>query len=122
MLDALARLGPGFATRLAFSEYWNTQSTPQLMVELGVQDVAVLMGALAQHVGEVARNPYHLGLPAWCMEAVRRGAERVGAPGAAAPSYAFAALYGMAQWSQGALAPVVPRWWARGDPLGHLLS
>ncbi len=93
---------------LACSEYWNTQLHPGLMVELGRRDVADLVAALSQHVGEVARNPYHLGLPAWFIDGVRRGAERVGGAGAAAPDFRFAALYGWQRWEQGALVAMPP--------------
>ena len=51
---------------------------PNLLVESGVEDVADLVAALACHVGEVRRNPYHARLPAWMMDNVRRGAELVG--------------------------------------------
>ncbi len=106
VMDALRRLGPGVQAHLALSEYWNTQPDPGLMVELGPSDVATLMAALSQHVGEVARNPYHLTLPAFLMDGVRRGAERVGAPGSAAPQFSFAALYGWRRWAQGQSLPL----------------
>ena len=54
------------------------------MVESSAADVADLMAALSLHVGEVARNPYHLRLPAWMIDNVRRGAELVGGQGGAA--------------------------------------
>jgi len=101
VMDALRQLGSHVSVHLALGEYWNTQPDPGLLVELGVPDVTALMAALSLHAGEVARNPYHLTLPAFFMDAVRRGAERVCAPGSAAPSYAFAALYGWQQWANG---------------------
>jgi len=97
--DALLRLGPDLQVYLALSEYWNTQSDPGLMVELGNSDVAALIGALSQHVGEVRRNPYHLSLPAWFIDSVRRGAERVRPPGSPAPEFRFASLYGWERWT-----------------------
>lgn len=111
VMDALRGMDRDFATWLAFSEYWNTQSRPGLMVELGTAEVGALMGALSQHVGEVSRNPYHLGLPAWFMDAVRRGTERVGVAGAAAPPFMFASLYGWKRWADGALQTVPPVHW-----------
>ena len=42
-------------------------------------------------------------------QSVRRGAERVGAAGAAAPDFRFAALYGWQRWEQGALVAMPPR-------------
>lgn len=107
--DALALARPGHRLHLLLSEYWNTQLEPGLMVELGTREVADLVGALSQHVGEVARNPYHLGLPAWFIDSVRRGAERVGAPGSAAPPYRFATLYGWQCWEHGTLLAMPPR-------------
>lgn len=101
--DALAMLDPVPGPHLLLSEYWNTQMQPGLMLEINARQVASLMAALCQHVGEVARNPYHLTLPAWFMDGVRRGAERVGAAGDAAPDFCFAALYGWQRWHAGAL-------------------
>ncbi len=117
VMEALRRMPPDFEARLAFSEYWNTQSRPGLMVELGAPEVGALMGALSQHVGEVARNPYHLGLPAWFMDSVRRGTERVGGAGAAAAPFVFASLYGWQQWADGTARPLAPASWALQQPL-----
>ncbi len=108
VMDALRRLGPAVRLHLALSEYWNTQADPGLMVELGTPDVAGLVAALSLHAGEVARNPYHLTLPAWFMDGVRRGAERVGSPGSKAPNFCFAALYGWQLWSEGGCRPMAP--------------
>lgn len=106
--EAVARVRPEHRLHVLLSEYWNTQLEPRLMVELGVREVAELVGALSQHVGEVARSPYHLGLPAWFIDSVRRGAERVGAAGSAAPDYRFATLYGWQCWEQGAFVAAAP--------------
>ena len=59
------------------------------------------MAALALHAGEVRRNPYHLRLPAWMMDNVRRGGEVAGGQGGAAPDFAFAVLYRLRKWSNG---------------------
>jgi len=99
VMDALRRVGSGMLPHLVLTEYWNTQPSPGLMVELSAHDVAHLVGALSLHVGEVARNPYHLTLPAGCIDAVRRGAERVGLPGSDAPEFRFASLYGWQRWN-----------------------
>ena len=117
VMDALRGMERGFSAHLAFSEYWNTQSRPGLMVELGTAEVGALMGALSQHVGEVSRNPYHLGLPAWFIDGVRRGTERVGAAGAAAPDFVFASLYGWQRWADGALQALPPVHWPLRQPL-----
>jgi len=57
--------------------------------------------ALTFHVGEVQRNPYHLLLPAWMLDNVRRGAELVGGQGATAPDFTFAALNRLRRWRGG---------------------
>jgi LmbE family N-acetylglucosaminyl deacetylase len=101
VMEALRTMGSEADLSLALSEYWNTQSDPGLMVELGTAEVADLVAALSLHVGEVARNPYHLTLPAWFIDSVRRGAERMGAPGGSAPDFRFASLYGWKRWHQG---------------------
>lgn len=106
---ALPNAGLSSPVHLLYSEYWNTQLQPRLMVELGLQEVADLVGALSQHVGEVARNPYHLRLPAWFIDGVRRGAERVGSAGSAAPGWRFAALYGWQTWDGAALKEMPAR-------------
>ena len=106
VLDALRRVGAAVLPHVVLTEYWNTQPSPELMVELSAADVAQLVAALSLHAGEVARNPYHLTLPAGCIDAVRRGTERVAAPGADAPAFAFASLYGWQRWSGAELVPM----------------
>jgi LmbE family N-acetylglucosaminyl deacetylase len=107
--DALRHIGSGVQPHVVLTEYWNTQPDPGLMVELSAADVSELVAALSLHAGEVARNPYHLTLPAWCIDAVRRGAERVGAPGADVPGFTFATLYGWQHWSGTVLEPMPAR-------------
>ena len=70
---------------------------PNLMVEISAEDLADMITAMTFHVGEVTRNPYHLLLPAWMMDNVRRGGEVVGGQGGAAPDFTFAVLYRLAQ-------------------------
>jgi LmbE family N-acetylglucosaminyl deacetylase len=120
VMDALPGVDADWPMHVALSEYWNTQMQPGLMVELGRQDVVDLVGALSQHVQEVARNPYHLRLPAWFIDGVRRGAERVGTAGEAAPGYRFAALYGWLRWTQGALVPMPARSLPLSEPAPRL--
>ena len=62
-------------------------ATPNLMVESSVDDLAEMMTALSFHVGEVQRNPYHLLVPPWMQDNVRRGGELVGGQGGAAPDF-----------------------------------
>lgn len=98
---ALLRLGQGFACECFETEFWSPMDTPNLMVESSADDVAALIAALSFHKGEVSRNPYHLTLPAWMMDNVRRGAERVAGQGQAAPAYSFATLYRHRVWDGG---------------------
>ena len=78
-------------------------ASPNLMVESTPDDVAEMMTALSFHVGEVERNPYHLLLPAWMQDNVRRGGELVGGQGGAAPDFSFCTLYRLREWRDGAL-------------------
>ncbi|MEP6972004.1 MAG: PIG-L family deacetylase [Betaproteobacteria bacterium] len=109
VLVALRTLAPRWRLDLLLSEYWNTQLQPALMLELGRAQVAALVAALCLHAGEVARNPYHLSLPAWYIDAARRGAERVGPTGGPASAMLFAALYGWLRWQDGTLLPMPAR-------------
>jgi len=109
VMDALLQLAPPWRLHLLLSEYWNTQMQPALMLELGQVQVAALVAALTLHVGEVARNPYHLSLPACFIDAARRGAERVGPPGGPASGSIFAALYGWQRWQHGQAVPMPAR-------------
>ena len=122
--DALSLMPKGFACRVVETEFWGAMATPNLMVESSVEDVADLVAALSLHRGEVARNPYHLRLPAWLMDNVRRGAELVHGRGEAAPDFAFATLYRLRRWADGRLqdVPARGRALACGDDLGPLLA
>lgn len=101
--DALKRMPPGFHCLVAETEFWQAMATPNLLVESSSEDVADLVAALSLHRGEVARNPYHLRLPAWLIDNVRRGAELVNGQGEAAPHFAFATLYRLHGWANGQL-------------------
>ena len=105
-IDALRLLSAsisGFSTTLAFTEYWSTMTKANLLVELTAEQVGDMISALACHVGEVSRNPFHLSVPAWLIDNVRRGGELVGASGGDVPDYTFAAIYNVMQWHDGAL-------------------
>lgn len=83
----------GLPLQVAFTEYWSTLGQANLLVETHAADTARLVRALACHAGEVARNPYHLRLPAWLADSVRRGGELVLGAGSAPPRADFATLY-----------------------------
>ncbi len=106
VMDALNTLPKTFSCRTVETEYWGAMASPNLMVESSVDDVADLLAALSFHVGEVQRNPFHLRMPAWLQDNVRRGTELVGGQGAAAPDFAFATLYRLRQWNNGGLQDI----------------
>ena len=108
VLEALAQF-PTLACRVVETEFWGAMDAPNLMVESSEAEVADLVAALALHVGEVARNPYHLRLPAWMIDNVRRGAELVGGQGGAAPRFTFATLYRLRRWAHGRLEEALER-------------
>jgi len=101
VMDALKSMPVNFQTMLVQTEFWGAMPSPNLMVELSVEDLADLLAALSFHVGEVKRNPYHLRLPGWMQDNVRRGAELVGGQGGAAPDFMFAMLLRVSQWRDG---------------------
>ncbi|HWD92705.1 MAG TPA: PIG-L family deacetylase [Verrucomicrobiae bacterium] len=101
VVDALKSLPASFQTVVIETEFWGQMPTPNLMVESSAEDVADLLAALSFHVEEVRRNPYHLRMPAWLMDNVRRGAELVGGQGGAAPDFMFATLYRARRWTNG---------------------
>jgi LmbE family N-acetylglucosaminyl deacetylase len=106
VLDALKSLPKNFQCFVVETEFWGQMTDPNLLVESGVEDAAGIVAALACHVGEVRRNPYHARLPAWMMDNVRRGAEIVGGQGGAAPDFTFGTIYRLRKWSRGRLAEV----------------
>jgi N-acetylglucosamine malate deacetylase 1 len=103
VMDALRLLPSDFSCLVLETEFWGQMASPNLMVELAPEYLADLITALTFHVDEVKRNPYHLSLPAWMMDNVRRGSELVGGQGGAAPDYPFATLYRLRKWQAGKL-------------------
>jgi N-acetylglucosamine malate deacetylase 1 len=101
-------LPKNFECLIVETEFWGQMASPNLMVESSVADVADLLAALSFHVGEVRRNPYHLRLPAWLQDNVRRGAELVGGQGGAAPDFNFATLYRLRRWKNGRAENIFP--------------
>jgi LmbE family N-acetylglucosaminyl deacetylase len=106
VLDALKQMPPSFESYLVETEFWGAMSSPNLMVEISTNDLGDMMTAASFHIGEVKRNPYHVLLPAWMLDNVRRGAELVGGQGAIGPDFNFAALYRLRKWEQGELKNV----------------
>ena len=121
VLDALATLPPQFTTHFVETEYWGQMTQPNLMVEVGEALLTDQVTALSFHVGEVRRNPFHLLLPAWMQDNVRRGSELVGGQGGNAPDFGFATLYRARVWRHGRLEESFSggRNLARGRRAGH---
>jgi LmbE family N-acetylglucosaminyl deacetylase len=101
VLDALKQMPSDYECFLVETEFWGAMTDPNLMVEISAEDLGDMMTATSFHVGEVQRNPYHLLLPAWMMDNVRRGSEVAGGQGGTAPDFTFAALYRLRKWGQG---------------------
>jgi len=98
VMDAL-KSTPGLSCYLVETEFWGQMQTPNLMVEYAPDLVADLVAATSFHVGEVQRNPYHVLIPAWLLDNVRRGAELVGGQGGAAPPFLYAQLFRLRRWN-----------------------
>jgi LmbE family N-acetylglucosaminyl deacetylase len=98
-LDWLKRARP--TTTVAWAEYWGPLAKPNFLLEIPRPLLERQIHALECHVGEISRNPYHLRLPAWQMDNVRRGSELVAGKGTPAPSFAFGQLYRLERWEQG---------------------
>ncbi len=93
----------GAPVLLLESEYWHPLRDPNLKVVLSSATVARMGEALLRHAGEVARNPYHLTLPAWLMDQERRGSEILQGMGTQlAGRVVFSQLYRMSLISPGA--------------------
>lgn len=107
VMDALNLQLSRFSCYVVETEYWCTMPTPNLLVEANEDHVGDLVTALSFHEGEVARNPYHVSLPALLHDNVRRGAELVGGCGTAAPDYLFGGLYRLRKWAQNQLTDVL---------------
>jgi N-acetylglucosamine malate deacetylase 1 len=124
VVDALARQPAGFTCTVAETEFWGAMATPNLTVESTPQDLGDLMAALSFHVEEVRRNPYHLLVPAWMQDNVRRGGELVGGQGGAAPDFNFATLYRLRRWADGGVQTVYDggRHLGADVPAGELLK
>jgi LmbE family N-acetylglucosaminyl deacetylase len=104
VMDALHQLPTDFECYLVETEFWGAMDDPNLMIEISDTDLGDMIAATTFHVGEVKRNPYHLLLPAWMMDNVRRGSELVGGQGGAAPDFPFASLYRLRKWTSGKAA------------------
>lgn len=78
---------------IAWSEFWGQNPKPNFLLEVPQEILDLQMKALEKHTGEISRNPYHLRLPAWMMDNVRRGSEILAGKGAESSQMAFGVLY-----------------------------
>ena len=122
--DALMRLGDSISCLFVETEFWRTMHSPNLMIETGDADTADLIAAISCHVKEVERNPYHLRMPAWLEDNVRRGGELVCGQGGTPPDFLFATLYRLRLWNGADLVPCYDggRAYGSNDSLEPLLS
>jgi hypothetical protein len=97
-MDALKAMGD-LKCFLVETEFWGQMQSPNLLVELGTEEVAALVAATSFHAGEVRRNPYHLSLPAWMQDNVRRGSELAGGQGGAAAPFLFGQVCRLRRWN-----------------------
>lgn len=89
------------ASTVAWAEYWSPQAKPNFLVGIARTTLMKQVQALSFHQGEIKRNPYHLTLPSWQMDNVRRGSEWLGGKGALNAQFAFGQLYRIETWENG---------------------
>ena len=75
------------------TEFWHPMLFPNLLIPYSREQVIRMGEALLQHAQEVARNPYHLRLPAWLMDSIRRGSEVVAGAETLATQSTFGQIY-----------------------------
>ena len=86
---------------VAWTEFWGAMVKPNCLIEVPNEILELQMKALAMHTGEVSRNPYHLRLPAWMMDNVRRGGEIISNVGGAVPQMPFGVIYHLQLFKNG---------------------
>lgn len=104
----------GAAVLVAETGYWQPHPSPNFLVGATVEQVALLVMALAEHRGEMARYPYHRALPPRMIDTVRRCGEMVwgyGGKPVSGPLFGEAYRLGMVSdgnWQPGCGALAVP--------------
>lgn len=85
--------GSGLNTIVAWSEFWGPLEKPNCLIEVPGEMLEKQMKALEMHKGEIIRHPYHLRLPAWMMDNVRRGGEIISNIGGDVPPMPYGVMY-----------------------------
>lgn len=108
---------------VAWSEFWAAQAKPNLLLEIPIEMLNLQMQALLKHQGEIERNPYHLRLPGWMMDNVRRGSELIAGQGSASASMPFAVLYKLQLFKNGRfITPKFKSFLTTQDDLGQIFK
>ncbi len=122
-MEALVKQKNDFECKVIHTEYWQPQAEPNLMIGLGETDVAALLSALVCHVGENSRNAFDARFPAYLIDNVRRGSERVGGAGVASAPMDFAMLYKFGVWKNNKFIPsALPRMIGATESLAELVE
>ncbi len=93
-------------TLVAWTEFWGQMEKPNCLIEVPHEILELQMKALVMHTGEIARNPYHLRLPAWMMDNVRRGGEIISNVGGEVPQMPFGVIYQLQLFKNGKFSKV----------------
>lgn len=104
---ALIRVGSTFSCRCFETEFWAPMEGANVLVELNETDVGDLVSALSAHAGEVSRRHYHLRLPAWLMDNVRRGSGAMSSAVESTPDFRFGCLYRLRRWNGRKFEPIL---------------
>jgi LmbE family N-acetylglucosaminyl deacetylase len=99
-------LPKNYSTTIFWSEFWGAIAKPNLLIEISPKIVRKMMKALECHKGEIIRNPYHLRLPAWMMDNVRRGSEIVAGTGNTSAQFLFGTIYMAQNYKQNKLTDI----------------
>lgn len=87
VMDALQRLEQKTGKKVirVKTEFWGVNPAGSELVEVPFKIAEMVFQALQCHAGEISRNPYHLRLPAFWSDQVRRGSERARSGDPSAP-------------------------------------
>lgn len=88
-------------TTVMWAEYWSPQSKPNVLIGYSHDLLIKQVKALHFHKGEISRNPYHLLLPAWQIDNVRRGSEWISGKGSLGAPFVYGQIYRLEKWVNG---------------------